>query len=202
MFDTSRRFVVLSFCQNGERGREREMPLGKTSSAAGKGNKVSYWVVAAIVLAVTVITGGVFIMAKHGRGPALEITAAPGPASAGRIYIGGAVNNPGIYPLQAGDTIDAVLKAAGGLTAAAAPDRLELSVPAAGEADAPQKVDINRAEAWLLAALPGIGEARAQAIIDYRRKHGAFRDINELLKVPGMGDATLAGIKDLITVGE
>ena len=66
----------------------------------------------------------------------------------------------------------------------------------------PQKVDINRAETWLLAALPGIGEARAQAIIDYRQRYGPFRDINELLKVPGIGDTIFEGIKRLITVKE
>ncbi len=66
--------------------------------------------------------------------------------------------------------------------------------------ESPQKIDINRAEAWLLQALPGIGETRAQAIIDYRRQNGPFQSINELTKVSGIGAATLDSIKDLITV--
>jgi competence protein ComEA len=40
--------------------------------------------------------------------------------------------------------------------------------------NSPQQVDINRADSWLLAALPGIGEAKAQAIINYRALHGPF----------------------------
>jgi competence protein ComEA len=178
------------------------MASGKRDASARVGRPANYWTVAAIVLAVAIITGGVFIGTRRGHGRPLEITATPERGIGGQIYVGGAVNNPGLYPLQEGDTITDVLKAAGGVTAGADTGRLELAVPAAGEADTPQKVDINRAAAWMLAALPGIGETRAQAIIDYRQKHGPFRDTNELLKVPGMGEATLAGIKDLITVGE
>ncbi len=77
---------------------------------------------------------------------------------------------------------------------------VQLIVAAPG--DGPQKVDVNRAEAWLLAALPGIGEGRAKAIVDYRQKHGPYRDINELLKVPGIGDTIFEGIRQLITVNE
>jgi competence protein ComEA len=70
------------------------------------------------------------------------------------------------------------------------------------EGEPPQKVNINRAEAWLLGALPGIGEVRAQAIIDYRQQNGPFRSTNELLKVAGIGTATYERIKDLITVAD
>jgi competence protein ComEA len=63
-------------------------------------------------------------------------------------------------------------------------------------------VNINTAEAWLLEALPGIGEARAQAIIEYRLQHGPFRDIYELEKVPGLGEENFKHIADLITVND
>ena len=156
----------------------------------------------AIVLAVIIIAGSVFIGARHGRGQALEISIEPGPETNGQIYVGGEVSNPGLYPLRDGDTFADILKAAGGGTDNADPGILELTVNGKAEAVSPQKVDINRAEAWLLAALPGIGEARAQAIIDFRQKNGPFRDINELLKVPGMGNTIFDGIKRLITVNE
>ena len=58
----------------------------------------------------------------------------------------------------------------------------------------------NRAGAWLLAVLPGIGEVRAQAIVDYRLKNGPFLSIRELTRVEGIGTATYEDIKDLITV--
>jgi comEA protein len=66
----------------------------------------------------------------------------------------------------------------------------------------PQKIDINRAEAWLLEALPGIGPSKAQAIIDYRQQNGGFSDISELLNVSGIGQDIYQKIKDLITVGD
>ena len=66
----------------------------------------------------------------------------------------------------------------------------------------PQKIDINRAEAWLLEALPGIGPGKAQAIIDYRQQNGGFSDIVEITEVPGIGDSIYADIRDLITVGD
>ncbi len=54
------------------------------------------------------------------------------------------------------------------------------------------KVDINRADAAALSEnLHGIGPVKARAIVDYRRKHGPFRKIDDLLNVPGIGEATL-----------
>jgi competence protein ComEA len=160
------------------------------------------WTMAGIALAVVIIFGVVFIGVKSGQGRGVEITLEPENLTIGQLYVGGEVKNPGIYPLRGGDTIEDILKAAGGPTDNADTGRLELSIKARGEAAAPQKVDINRAEAWLLAALPGIGETRAQAIVQYRQKNGPFRDVYELLKVPGLGDTILAGIKDRITAGE
>jgi comEA protein len=70
------------------------------------------------------------------------------------------------------------------------------------QGDQPQKIDINRAEAWLLEALPGIGPTKAQAIIDYRQQNGYFSDISEILNVEGIGQDIYEQIKDLITVGD
>jgi len=119
-----------------------------------------------------------------------------------QIYIGGAVNNPGFYPLTAGDSIEALIQAAGGLTNSADLNQLRLYIPQAGEDEEPQKVNINRAEAWLLEALPGIGEVKAQDIINYRHQNGPFRNINELLKVEGIGPTTYEKIEDLVTVAD
>ena len=62
-------------------------------------------------------------------------------------------------------------------------------------------VDVNHAGADALITLPGIGEGKARAIVDYREKHGAFHSKEDLIYVPGIGPTTLAGIRDLITVG-
>ena len=49
--------------------------------------------------------------------------------------------------------------------------------------------------------LPGIGEVKAQAIIDYREREGRFRRTDELLKVPGIGSVTYERLSELVTVG-
>jgi len=55
---------------------------------------------------------------------------------------------------------------------------------------------------WVFEALPGIGEALAQRIADYRSENGPFRRIEDLLKVEGIGPATFEKIKDYITVSD
>jgi competence protein ComEA len=160
------------------------------------------WTVACVLLIAIIITGSAIIWLKHDRGRGIEISLQPEADPIGQVDVGGEVNNPGLFSLQAGDKIDDILKAAGGLNAKADPGQLKLSVAGKGEANTSQKVDINRAGAWLLAALPGIGETRAQSIVNFREKNGLFRDINELLKVPGIGSTTFEGIKNLITVNE
>jgi comEA protein len=66
----------------------------------------------------------------------------------------------------------------------------------------PQKIDINRAEDWLLEALPGIGPSKAQAIIAYRQQNGGFGNIAEITEVEGIGKTIYEDIKDFITVGD
>lgn len=60
-------------------------------------------------------------------------------------------------------------------------------------------VNINTANVELLDTLPGIGPARAAAIIDYRTKHGSFTRIEELDAVPGIGPVTIENLKGLVT---
>lgn len=78
----------------------------------------------------------------------------------------------------------------------------EINISQTEEQEQPQKIDLNLAEAWLLEALPGIGETRARAIIDYRQQNGLFNNINELTKVEGIGVTTYEKIKHLITVAD
>ncbi len=118
------------------------------------------------------------------------------------IYVGGAISNPGFYPLKAGDSLQALIQAAGGTAGNTDLSSLKIYIPRVGEEIQPQKINLNRAEAWLLEALPGIGEVRAQAIIDYRRQNGPLRNISELTKVAGIGITTYEQIKHLITVAD
>jgi competence protein ComEA len=123
------------------------------------------------------------------------------PQQNGQLYIGGAVANPGIYPWQEGDTLQTLLSGAG-VEPGADLGHIEVHIPQAGETASLQKIDINRAEPWLLEALPGIGEVLAQRIVDYRSTNGPFQRIEDLLKVSGIGEAALENMKDFITVSD
>lgn len=94
---------------------------------------------------------------------------------------------------------------------------VELSVPAAMQTLPPQTtcpepttpetvavtfpIDINRADAEQLTALPGIGEVLAGRIVAYREENGSFLSTQELQNVEGIGEKRLDAILELITVG-
>lgn len=63
-------------------------------------------------------------------------------------------------------------------------------------------VNINTADITELDTLPGIGPAKAQAIIDYRETNGLFSKIEDIMNVSGIGEATFNNMKDFITVGD
>ena len=161
-----------------------------------------YWALLVILLIIVIAVGSVSIWSKYrGRQP-IEISIPQVQELPGEIYIGGAVNNPGVYPLKGGDSLEALIQAAGGTTSNTDPNRVNLYVPGLDEEELPQKIDINRAETWLLMALPGIGEIRAEAIVEYRRQNGPFRNTKELINVEGIGPTTYERIKHLITVAD
>jgi len=161
-----------------------------------------YWALIIVFLIAVIITGGIIAWQKYRPPHPIEISLPSSPEFQGEIYLSGAVSNPGLYPLKSEDSIDALIQAAGGTTDNANLTSLRIYIPSVGEEETPQKIDINRAEAWLLEALPGIGGSRAQAIIDYRQKNGGFRSISELTEVEDIGPATYEQIKDMITVAD
>lgn len=141
------------------------------------------------------------------------------------VHICGAVANPGVYELLAGERVYRAVERAGGFTEAAAQDYLNLAetvsdgmkliVPtreelqrepgadlygAAQEPEEPGKVNLNTATKEQLMTLKGIGEARAEDIIRYREESGGFQTIEDIMKVSGIKDAAFQKIKDEVTV--
>ena len=156
-----------------------------------------------VFLFIAAIAGGIMLAVQHSRNQPVEIVLSQTepPAQNGDLYIGGAVANPGIYSWQEGDTMETLLSDAG-VESDADLSHIEVYVPREGEEQSPQKIDINRAEAWLLEALPGIGQTLAERIVDYRNASGPFQRIEDLLKVSGVGEATFENMKDFITVSD
>jgi competence protein ComEA len=146
----------------------------------------------------------------------------PDPSARLTVHAAGSVARPGVYVVAGGARVADVLTAAGGPTRDADVDQLNLAtkvndgdrvyVPRHGEAvpsppggatatpQAPKVVDVNAATAADLDALPGVGPALAQAIVEYRTRHGRFRRVDDLLDVPGIGPAKLAVLRPLVKV--
>ncbi len=71
----------------------------------------------------------------------------------------------------------------------------------ANPAFAAEPLDINQASAAELETLDGIGPVYAERIVEYRDKHGRFDSVDQLAEVNGIGEKTVAVIKDEVDVG-
>ncbi len=176
-----------------------------------------------------VLGGTIFFLRRPEPPEMVITTATPRPTAtpiAITVEVRGAVAKPGVYTLPAGSRVQDALVLAGEVTGNAETRNLNLArklndgeqlyVLAAGEATAPPppspgkgaptvvkspggKININTATIAELDTLPGIGPAIAQRIVDHRAQNGAFKQIEDLKKVSGIGDAMFEKIKDLIT---
>lgn len=60
-------------------------------------------------------------------------------------------------------------------------------------------INLNAADAYDLDRLPGIGPAKAEAILAYREEHGPFQSVDDLLAVSGIGEVTLEDLRPYVT---
>jgi competence protein ComEA len=139
------------------------------------------------------------------------------PGSPIKVQVAGAVVRPGVYELREGDRVVDALAAAGGPTEDANTDALNLArrvrdeerldVPARTGAAAGQalasgtKLDINVATADQLDALPGIGPAYSQRIVDSRAVDGPYKSTRDLVDRKVLPQSTFDKVRDLIFVG-
>ncbi len=170
--------------------------------------------VAVIAVLLAVLAGGIAaLVVGEGSSGGIEITMPPDDGEI-RVHVAGAVAREGVYDLRRGDRVIEAVEAAGGLLADADTGSLNMAarlsdgeridiprvsavpVPAA----TPAPLDLNRATADELEALPGIGPRRAQAILDYRTVSGGFGRVEDLLLVEGIGAATLEALRPLVVV--
>lgn len=137
------------------------------------------------------------------------------------IEVKGAVSRPGVYELEYGDRVLTAIELAGGYLpdsdsktinhAQKVEDEMIIYVPLVGEeivdpanssADSSgnQLININKADVPGLTSLPGIGPAKAEAIISYREENGGFKSVQDLMEVTGIGQKTFEKLESYITV--
>jgi competence protein ComEA len=73
--------------------------------------------------------------------------------------------------------------------------------PLAASADGTRPVNINTASASELAAIKGLGEVKAKAIVAYREQNGPFKSVEQLKEVKGIGEQMLAKLRPQVTLG-
>ncbi len=161
-----------------------------------------------LILMVAIAAGATFFILKHNTSShSIEIILPP-PSCEIEVYVSGEVKFPGNYILDEGARVTDAIEAAGGFTPEADHSAINMAGALRNEAhvnvyrigEASQRININTAEAWLLDALPGIGEATAQAIIEYRTENGQFEEIADLKNIKGIGDSTFEKLQDKVTV--
>lgn len=143
------------------------------------------------------------------------------------VFVCGEVNSPGVYVFHEGDRVLEAIKSAGGLTenadetyinqAGYLTDGVKLYFPSKEEAEGlgpgdstlmvPDSspsvtglVNINTATPEELMTLPGVGQSKADSIINYRTEHGAFKRIEDIMNITGIKEGLFGKIKDKITV--
>jgi competence protein ComEA len=180
-----------------------------------------------IGLVAVLVLGGLLVW---GRKPAAAIappatappmpSAAPSPATQLLVHVAGAVRKPGLYALTPWTRVADAIEAAGGPTARADLDLLNLAEPlvdgmkievlvrgtspaataAPGDTSTPGPVSLNSADQVALETIPGVGPVTAAAILAYRDEAGPFTSIEQLLEVSGIGPATLESLRPYVTL--
>jgi competence protein ComEA len=148
--------------------------------------------------------------------PSLDAPAFP-------VYVSGWVATPGVVEVTDGAIVADAVAAAGGALDGALLDEINLARPLVegdhvqipgpgdsiaaatdGEGDDGEGDDglisVNQADASILEDLPGVGPVLAERIVAHREANGRFETVEDLLEVPGIGEAKLAAMRDSITV--
>lgn len=177
--------------------------------ARGMRMRVSRRAAASAVVALGAISVVATSVARGAEAPAepLLVASATPSAAVVTVHVAGAVERPGLYDFAAGARAGDAVTAAGGASAAADLDRVNLArplrdgeqlyVPFAGQDDG--VINVNRATAAELEELPGVGPVLAERIVEYRDDHGPFLTLADLAQVPGVGSAVVDAARDVAT---
>lgn len=131
-----------------------------------------------------------------------------------QVHVAGWVRSPGVVRLAEGAIVAEAVEAAGGLLPEATTESINLAAKVtdgdqifvAGPGKEPQgqrqdgRVAVNSAGATELESLPGVGPVLAERIVAFRDEHGPFEAVEDLLDVPGIGEAKLSSLRDLVRI--
>ena len=171
-------------------------------------------------VAVVALIGSFWSNGMSGSGDVVVAATAPAelePTTPGTLFVHvvGEVANPGVYEVPVDSRVMDAVSLAGGLTDNADPMSLNLArmvqdgeqiiVGTTGHAGASHSlrsslININTATQSDFETLPRIGPALADRIVAFRDEQGPFASVEGLLDVPGIGELTLAGMRDKITL--
>ena len=195
-------------------------PTGEPPQIGSRANMAT-WLIAGVGIALFLAGGGYWLASRPNPSDIEIFISTPEPAGPVVAHIDGEVRSPGVYTLEPGARVEDGIVAAGGVTekadlrslnrAALLQDGQRISIPAiesgnestAGPEGTTEQtntgpVDLNTADLAALQTLPGIGEVKAQAIIDWRDQNGLFTSVDDLLSVAGIGPVTVEALRPLV----
>lgn len=182
-------------------------------------------VISGLVLGL-LVAGVLLLIVSPPRGVPVRLPTAPTTAPIA-VDVSGAVHKPGVYFLDQGCRVEDAITAAGGFLPEAYTESINLAAPLSDgskvlvplfrnpdsqtendllntthppPAQSAFPININTASKETLMQLPGIGEVKAQAIIDFRNQNGPFTALEQIQEVSGIGPATFEKLKELITI--
>jgi competence protein ComEA len=175
------------------------------------------WALIGVGTAVLALGVLIVVVRSTAPPPALELRVPEAPGADGvlKVYVTGAVAQPGTYQLRPGDRYGDALAVAGGPTDDAEPlavnmarrvrDEDHIHVPRRGEAPAgvgagAPVLDLNTATVAQLETLPGIGPVRAQKIVESRARDGAFSRPEDLVQRKLIPQSMLEPLRELVLV--
>ncbi len=169
--------------------------------------------IAAVVLVVVATGAGLWFGRPPSVPPAIDAPSATVEAATITVHAAGEVVRPGLVTVAIGSRVADVVEAAGGFSSGADPTRLNLAAPvvdgqqvvvyaksSAGTSSDDGIVVINQATAAELESIPGVGEVLAKRIVSHREASGLFATVEDLLDVPGIGEAKLAAMREFIQI--
>ncbi|MBW6472405.1 MAG: ComEA family DNA-binding protein [Anaerolineaceae bacterium] len=176
-----------------------------------KGSNLFHYFLA--VLTGFLVAGVILLLNTNDPGIPIKIVPAPTPLPI-KVYLSGDIENPGVYLLPVDSRMEDLINLS------------EIKIPPESDINLASKlydgqhvhislndsglrtniititdselININEADMKELMLLPGIGETKANEIIMYRETYGYFDTIEDILNVPGIGDATFNQLRDKI----